>query len=195
MIQPSRTEYNYKEYRTLINELLERGMTTGTDQSEAKVKYARLNVSRMNRIDKTISILPELQLKMQNLQHDYEWMVITEGWCGDASQSVPVMAAIAACSERVKLSILLRDEYPEVMDQYLTGTSRSIPILVMKDLNSGADLCRWGPRPKELSELVSEWKQSLDHDSFVEKIHAWYAKDKGFSQQREILELLSSLPA
>jgi len=188
-----RKEYTYPEYRSMIDDLLAEGLTTGTDQSESKVKYARLNVARMKRLDKTMKVIPELREILQNISKDYQWLVITEGWCGDASQSVPVIAAIAACSPHIDLRIILRDEFPEVMDQYLSGTSRAIPILVIRDKKSGKDLGRWGPRPKELMHLVSEWKQTLEHDAFVEKIHAWYAQDKTQSLQHEIKELISGL--
>ena len=186
-------EYTYAEYRSMIDDLLAQGLTTGSDQSEARVKYARLNVSRMNRLDKTKQIIPALKKAMEKLTREYQWLVITEGWCGDAAQSVPLMAAIAACSPKVDFRIILRDEFPEVMDRYLTGGSRSIPILVIRDSKTGADLAKWGPRPKELIQLVNEWKQTLDHDAFVEKIHTWYARNKTQSMQHEILQIVDSL--
>lgn len=191
---PSRKEYSYHEYREMVDHLLAQGKTTGTDQSEGRVKYAGLNVARMNRIDKTIKVIPELVKAMQKLINNYQWLVITEGWCGDASQSVPAIAAIAACSSRVDFRIILRDEFPEIMDNYLTGSSRSIPILVIRDANSGADLAKWGPRPGALATRVSEWKTTMNHDAFVEKIHAWYAQDKSQTLQAEIFDLIKSLP-
>jgi hypothetical protein len=168
-------------------------MTTGTNQSEEIVKYAKLNVARMNRLDKTVSVLPELRSAMEQLKGTYEWLVITEGWCGDASQSVPVIAAIASCSSQVEFKMILRDEYPEVMDQYLTSGTRSIPVLVVRDKATGKDLFKWGPRPAELSTLVSEWKKTMDHEAFVEKIHAWYAHDKTQTLQHEILSLVQAM--
>ena len=49
----------------------------------------------MHRVEKTIRILPEVREQMLRVSRPQTWLVLTEGWCGDASQSLPVMKALA----------------------------------------------------------------------------------------------------
>jgi len=72
--------YTYAAYRQLIDELMAQNRTTGTTQTEQLVQYARLNVQRMQRLDKTVQLLPELQTALAELPQRYVWLVITEGW-------------------------------------------------------------------------------------------------------------------
>lgn len=44
--------YTYESYRTLIDTLFTEDKTTGTDHSPAMLNYTKLNLSRMNRLDK-----------------------------------------------------------------------------------------------------------------------------------------------
>jgi hypothetical protein len=46
---------SYTDYRKLVSNLLEKGKSTGTMQSEDLLNYSKLNVARMHRLDlKTI---------------------------------------------------------------------------------------------------------------------------------------------
>src|ERR1700757_2287617 len=56
------------------------------------------------------------------------WLVITEGWCGDAAFNIPTMALIEkAFPGKIELRFVLRDTNLELMDAYLTEGGRSIP--------------------------------------------------------------------
>ena len=85
----------YSEYRAMIDRLMLENKTTGPNQSEELTEYAKLNIHRMNRLDKTVQLFPELTETLQQLQRDLTWVVLTEGWCGDAAQNVPVLHTIA----------------------------------------------------------------------------------------------------
>lgn len=184
---------NYAEYRDMINELLAEEKTTGEDQSEEMVEYTRMNVQRMTRIDKTINMQPESKEAAANVKKPQVWLILTEAWCGDASQIVGVMRAFAKLNSNIEMRFLLRDEHPELMDQYLTdGKSRSIPKLIAVDKASGEELFNWGPRPAVLQKQFKDLKSSgVEYDDIKETIHQWYAKDKTFTTQKEIAELLN----
>lgn len=189
------TAYTYAAYRQLIDELLTQGRTTGPNQSDALLHYAKLNEQRMSRLDKTVQLLPELTTELARLQGQYVWLVITEGWCGDAAQLVPVIDTLARASGgHLVTRYLLRDENPDLMDRYLTGGSRSIPKLVVLDANSLMEVAQWGPRPAEAQQLLLTLKAAgATHEQYAERIHAWYAKDKTRSTQLELLALLRQL--
>src|SRR4051812_1482224 len=99
---------DYNTYRQLLEGLVAKGMTTGHIQSEQYLAYAKINLQRMQRLDKTIELSPELKRGMENLPTHYTWVVLTEGWCGDASQNLPVFGAIEKACPAISLRLLLR---------------------------------------------------------------------------------------
>ncbi len=185
---------SYSAYRTLIDDLLKEEKSTGPNQSASLTAYSKLNVVRMNRLDKTTELLPALKDALLNLTSKQTWLVLTEGWCGDAAQIVPVFAKVASFNSNIDLRFLLRDENPELMDQYLyKGRSKSIPKLIALDENN-QEIFNWGPRPKEAQALFEALRdQQESYDLIKEKIHGWYAKDRTISTQKELLELLINL--
>ncbi len=80
-------------------------------------------------------------------------LVLAEDWCGDASNTVPVLAKLTDLTPGLELRILRRDEHPEVMDRYLTNGSRSIPVVIVLD-GGFQELGHWGPRPRMLQECA-----------------------------------------
>lgn len=184
----------YEAYHKMLLDLMEVGRTTGNDQSEQMIAYSKLNLQRMKRVSKTFKSHPELASQMQKPQKAVYWLVITEGWCGDAAQLVPAIDAIAALSGgQITTRCLLRDENLPLMDQFLTNGSRSIPIVIFMDQDFNV-IGRWGPRPLELQQLLKEMRDGgqMDFAQMVEKVHAWYAADQSDKLQKEFLELMIS---
>jgi Thioredoxin len=181
---------SYKDYRNIIDALLSEGKTTGNNQDGTMIDYTRLNVSRMNRIYKTTVINEELKGLIKNKMY---WVLISEGWCGDAANSVPVIAKMSELSDRVKLHIIIRDENPDVMNEYLTNGAKSIPILIVLDEHYN-ELFVWGPRPSDLQKEVLEFKKrgSFEIEELKRNVQMWYLNDKTISIQNEILELFKS---
>jgi len=183
----------YGEYRALIDRLLAEGKTTGTDHSENMLEYTKLNVHRMNRIDRTVTLAPETVSVLKSLSRPVIWVVLTEAWCGDAAQNLPIIAKMADTTPMVTLKILLRDENLDIMDRYLTNGGRAIPKLVCLDAATLTDLFTWGPRPEPAQAMVRAHKADPQepYSEFVKKLQLWYAKDKGRSIQAEFRQLLS----
>jgi hypothetical protein len=187
--------HTYASYRQLIDDLLAQGKTTGPKQSAVLTTYTRLNVQRMRRLDKTVHLLPELQTAVNNLHQTYVWLIITEGWCGDASQIVPVLEAAAQASAgRISTRYVLRDEHPDLMDRYLTNGSRSIPKLVVLHADSLLEAAHWGPRPAPAQTLLLNLKsRGATYEEYAEQVHGWYARDKTLTTQLELLALVQTL--
>jgi hypothetical protein len=180
--------FTYKQYRNLIDSLLKENKTTGSNHSEDYINYTKMNVQRMERLDKTIEVLPEVANIFSCLNKPLIWLVITEAWCGDAAQICPVIAKLATLSSNIDLKFILRDEHPEIMNQYLTNGGKSIPILVSLDAATLKPLEHWGPRPKKAQEMVLEHKKNPQEPylEFVKKLQLWYLQDKTHSIQLEI---------
>jgi Thioredoxin len=113
-------------------------------------------------------------------------LVIVEDWCGDASNTVPVVAKFADQAPGVELRVILRDANPEVMDQYLTNGSRSIPIVIALNQNF-EEIGHWGPRPNELQAWVMANRGTMPKAELYPQVRKWYARDRGETTLREVL--------
>ncbi|MCB9236037.1 MAG: thioredoxin family protein [Bacteroidia bacterium] len=185
---------SYADYLRLIDDLLLDGKTTGPNQSEDLTHYAVLNRARMKRLDKTFEMDPDLRKLLQNLDKKWFWVVLTEGWCGDAAQNVPILAALAAAHPGIDFRILLRDEHPEVMAAYLTNGGKAIPKLIVLEADTLAEVGVWGPRPAPAQEMVMAFKANPTepYSEFVKKVQAWYNHDGNATIQQEFKALLES---
>lgn len=182
-----------ESFRELLGKLVKEGRTTGEDQGEEMVAYTKLNLARTVRNEKTVKLLPEV-IEALSKVHGMTWLVITEPWCGDSSQVLPVLAMMAAAAPDLHMRVVLRDEHLEVMDHYLTHGGRSIPKLIAID-PQGKELFTWGPRPQAAQDMVWANKElpeaeQLPKEEIYAKVHGWYAANKGMAIQQEILALL-----
>ncbi|WP_334057114.1 thioredoxin family protein [Polaribacter sp. P097] len=183
--------YTYLEYKNLVKHLLAEGKSTGPNQSEALTNYSLLNDKRMKRLDKTIKLTENTQLEIAKVTAPQTWLVITEGWCGDAAQNLPVIAKMASLNSNIELKLVLRDENLELMDLFLTNGGRSIPKLIILD-NDLNVLNTWGPRPSIATKMVADYKEEhgvLDAN-FKQDLQVWYNKDKGKSTQNDFVEMI-----
>jgi hypothetical protein len=185
---------DYQTYRKLIDELLLEGKTTGPLQLPSLIEYTRLNVARMRRIDKTIEIIADLKKAIEKIDFKQTWLVITEAWCGDAAQTIPVFYALSALNTNIDLKLVLRDENLDLMDKYLTnGKSRSIPKLIVARSDGLEEMFNWGPMPSVLQQqYYSLREKKVDYSEIQEQVHTWYAKDKTVTTQLEILKLITA---
>ena len=185
---------NYHAYRELIVQLLSQNRTTGDfmENSEEILGYTKMNISRMKRADKTCKITDELSEVLQSISQKWLWLVITEGWCGDAAQSVPVMVKMAELNPNIEIKFVLRDENPDLMDAYLYKGTRSIPKLIVLNTDTLEEIGTWGPRPAHGQHMTDEFKKNPtgSYMEYAQELHKWYAKDKYQSIQQELLVLI-----
>lgn len=181
----------YQEYRTLVAELLAKGKSTSKQDSEDLVHYSKLNHSRMKRLDKTMTIPEEVKEKIEKINKPVHWIVITEGWCGDAAQNLPIINKLAELNKNISLRIVLRDEHPELMNQFLTNGGRSIPKLIHSEDNHEI-IEHWGPRPSVATKMVEDFKEKHGKltPEFKKDLQIWYNKDKGMSTVKDMLDFL-----
>lgn len=182
---------SYEAYRKLVSNLLEEGKSTGADQSDSLLNYSMLNDRRMKRLDKTIHLSEETLAKVKDINEPVTWLVLTEGWCGDAAQTLPIINKIADESDYIDLKIVLRDEHEDLMNQFLTNGGKSIPKLIALDKNNDV-IDSWGPRPTTPTQMVADYKEKhgqLDAD-FKKDLQVWYNKDKGKNTQEDMMRLL-----
>ena len=186
------SSFSYQEYRNHVALLSEEGKTTGHEQTEALVNYTKLNESRLHRLDKTMVVVDELKTFLENLEKDYIWLVISESWCGDAAQILPIINKMAEVSDRIDLRIVLRDDNEDLMNLFLTNGTRSIPKLIIIDKKTNEVVNDFGPRPQEAKQLILDYKAEhgvVDETAKI-NLQKWYLNDKGISTQKEIVALM-----
>lgn len=186
------SSYTYTEYRNIVSQLLAQGKVTGHEQTADLLHYTELNEVRMNRLDKTMQLTDSAFGKLQKLQQSYIWLVLSEGWCGDAAQLVPIMDKMAQASSQIELKIALRDDHDDLMQHFLTNQSKSIPKLIVLKSDTHEVLGSWGPRPTGAAKLITDYKAQhgvVDQTAKTE-LQLWYLHDKGESTQAELADLM-----
>jgi hypothetical protein len=184
---------DYDDYRQMIDELVEQDKTTGENHSEEMVYCTKMNVQRMNRLDKRIELADSLVKELNELDEKWIWLVLTEAWCGDAAQNISPIVKIAKESDNIDVKFILRDEHLDIMDRYLTNGGRSIPKLICLDAETFEEMGSWGPRPEAAQEKAMEWKndEDISKEEWAKKLHKWYAKNRTKELQSEFKELIS----
>jgi len=80
-------------------------------------------------------------------------LVVAEDWCPDVVQNVALIARVADEVPGMELSIVGREDNPELMDAYLTNGKRRIPVIGFFDMTF-RELARWSGRCKEADEWI-----------------------------------------
>ncbi len=122
----------------------------------------------------------------QEIPARFRIVALSEDWCGDAVNSLPVVARLAEAAGW-DMRVLKRDENDDLMSTHLTGKSRSIPVVILYDEHF-TERGWWGPRPRELQEWVLGEGSRLPPAERYKEVRRWYARDRGRSTLDELLE-------
>jgi hypothetical protein len=183
----------YTEYGLQIQELIRAGSENSLLYSESQLEFTALNQKRMERWNRRFSkhgFADMFSMEASSLI----WLVITEGWCGDAAHIIPVIGQLAHDLKVKRLLFVNRDNNLEVMDRFLTNGGRAIPVLLVLS-EKGEVLGHWGPRPQELQAyfLDKKSKPDFNYPEVQIGLQSWYNQDKGQSTAKEILQLMESI--
>ncbi|KAB1068341.1 thioredoxin family protein [Tamlana haliotis] len=172
---------SYEAYRALVKQLVDENSNTGVSKTEELANYTKLNDRRMKRWDKTIKVSVEAQHRIAEFKRQVTWLVITESWCGDAAHVVPALYKVASLSENIDFKIVIRDENLQLMEQFLTNGSASIPKVIVIDNIREEVLNTYGPRPSEAANYVKRFvaKNGKLTPAFKADLQHWYNDNKG----------------
>jgi hypothetical protein len=123
----------------------------------------------------------------------YKILVITEPWCGDSLALLPIIRKIAELNGKWEIKVLLRDENPDIMDQFLTQGVRGMPMFLFLD-EDGNYLFKWGPRPEAAAQLFENYREEISKGKIgkievIKKIRTYYAKDRGVTTLAELISV------
>lgn len=181
---------SYDHYRAIIRRELEIAAADSANV-DPMIPYKKLNETRMDRIEKTVFLDNDSITRLQQLKNHFTWLVISEGWCGDAAQIVPVLNKMAVYSPFIDLKIAWRDRNEALMNLFLTNGAKSIPKLILLDKTRKV-LASWGPRPEGATNLINQYKaeKGVVDDEAKTALQLWYLQDKGKSVVAEVLQLM-----
>ena len=134
-------------------------------------------------------ISPDIAARLRKMRGRWHFLVLNEDWCGDSVNILPYVARLADAHPGIELRILGRDTNPDLMNAHLTGTAKSIPVVIVYD-ESFNEIGWWGPRPRELQKWVVTEGLALPKPDRYRHIRTWYARDRGTSIVSEILSII-----
>ncbi|QUL98477.1 MAG: thioredoxin family protein [Candidatus Fermentithermobacillus carboniphilus] len=97
-------------------------------------------------------LLPEGAIKI---------LAISEPWCGDCVENLPVVAKLAALYPVFRLYVFSRDDNLDIMDMYLTDGKRTIPVFVFFD-EGGEEIGRFVERPEGAHRFLREEMKTVE---------------------------------
>lgn len=171
----------YDDYREYWQEQKDASREDPDPDERRLLHYLNYNWERQAHVHEEYTPSESLRDAVTNIEEPQLWMVLTEPWCGDSAFLFPVIVEAANLNDDITLRILLRDDNLDIMDQYLTGGSRSIPKLVAFS-EDGDERFTWGPRPEEARQLFEELRAKYDDKmEVIENLLAHY-EDGGWRE-------------
>lgn len=164
--------------RFLTGQTLEEFVVTATTYQELWALGAR-----------RASVPADVVERLEALAAPVRLIALNEDWCLDAVGVVPYVSKLSEENPLIEFRNFSRDANLDLMDAHLTGTSRSIPVVVAYDAE-WSELGWWGPRPAELQAWVMAEGAMMPKPERYHHMRQWYARDHGATTLREIAEMV-----
>ena len=173
------------DYNQYLNN--EEALIQSTEEFEFR-PYHELNERRMKRNNKIAEKSIQISASQKEMLTNKKILIITEGWCGDASQIVPYAVKIGEKAD-IEVKLVYRDKNTELMNEYLTNGGMAIPVVILADENY-EPIDYIAPRPKEAQELMLKMKaDDTPNDEISTELQKWYNSDKGAQTIQEIMAM------
>jgi thioredoxin family protein len=156
---------------------------------DAYAAAAQKNADFWRAVHRTAPVPDDLVRRGHALTGTWRLLVLSEDWCGDAVNTVPIIARFAEQIPHLDLRVLPRDQNLDLMDAHLSSGTRSIPAVLALDAEF-VERGWWGPRPVKLQRWLRSDGLLLPKEERYARTRAWYARDRGRSVLTEVLEML-----
>jgi hypothetical protein len=150
---------------------------------------AEKNADLWQAIYRTAQIPGDLLERASHLSRHWHLLVLSEDWCGDAVNTIPLLAKFVEQVPGLDLRLLPRDQNLDLMDVHLSLGTRSIPVVIALD-EEFQERGWWGPRPASLQRWVRTDGLLLPKEDRYRRTRTWYARDRGRTTIEEVLEVL-----
>jgi hypothetical protein len=102
---------SYDEYFARLGTVVDGGEMY---QNEKQNFYTKLNHQRMKRLNGRVKLADDVVESASRIDCDIRLPAISEGWCGDAAQVLPVLNLLVNRFDTLELGIVYRDEHPKM---------------------------------------------------------------------------------
>ncbi len=185
--------FSYREFLEWSKELTDAEQTSGPQQESHLIEYTALNHTRMERIEKRAKLNDELENKIDQIENPQHWVFLTETWCGDSAQNLPVIGkASEYAGDKIQLTIALRDQNTHLIEQYIPTLGMAIPRILALDEDDEL-LAQWGSRPQPAQAFIDKWKanpETVSKKAVQKEMQLWYAKNKHQALQQELITFI-----
>lgn len=179
---------DYDGYVKHTEEALEKATADGDEEYK---HYYELSLSRMERAHKSFKPTAEQKDALDEKDFSGKVLIIAEGWCGDCSNTVPVVYKFFQDTGR-EVKITLRDQDPSLIHDFKTNGKEEIPKVLLFDEDFSLR-GTWGSRPRPALKLLKKYKDNPEiytKDEFYSDLVKYYIKNKGKDTIAEILNEL-----
>ena len=133
---------------------------------EQYLEHADMNVPTMKENYQSIAVKTEDDAFFRKLSSDLpegsvNALALSESWCGDCTENLPVLAKLASLYPFLRLHIYPRDTNLDIMDNYLTDGKRTIPVFAFYDAD-GKEIGRFIERPPGAHAFMTEARKRLE---------------------------------
>lgn len=157
---------------------------------EAFLPTAESNETLWSSNWKRARVPEDLLARVAALPGEWRLLVLSEDWCFDAANTIPIVARFAEAAPALEMRLLARDEHLGLMDEHLTGgRARAIPAVILLD-GTLRERGWWGPRPADLHAWRMTAGMEVEGDDRYREMRKWYVRDKGRSTLEEITRLI-----
>jgi hypothetical protein len=186
------TKVNAKEktlsYAEYISQFERDMQEAELENNEVQYNKLKLNYARVKRLEKTFTPDRLLLEKLEKYKNPLRWLIISEPWCGDSSQNLPLIEKIVENSSNITTQYVLRDRMLQV----------DIPIPKLYCFNglSNELIFEWGARPAKIQQMFLDLRVNepeIEKSELYANLHKWYAADKGKALQDDFKALLEKL--
>ncbi len=140
----------------VTKERFEQGLT----YQQYKAALTR-NLDRFEENERGAVLDPAAIAAFRALPRAVNVLVLSEDWCGDCVNNVPVLARIAEASGTLRVRFFKRDEHKDLMQRYLKdGKFESIPVFVFFD-EAMREIGHWIERPASVDELRGRRRREI----------------------------------
>jgi tRNA U34 5-methylaminomethyl-2-thiouridine-forming methyltransferase MnmC len=120
-----------------------------------------------------VHVTPDERAAFTSRREKLNVLVLTEDWCGDALTNLPVLARMVEGAPHVEMRVFLRDQNPDLMDQYLNrGMFKSIPVFVFFDEHMN-EVARFIERPPKITEFMEQKQLELRRQMRAQHAAEW----------------------
>lgn len=127
--------------------------------------------------------------RVQALAGRWRLLVVAESWCGDAVNSVPYLARLAAQHPAIALRLVRKADAKDLLDAHALDGRPATPLVLVLD-ETFVERGAWIERPAALRTLIKAKEGRTCEDALAAEVSKWRRLDGGKSVLAEVVDVM-----